>query len=118
MIKKQLRLLKSVDFHNESPRQALIQGTLSRGDRRLGQVLLDYARGKMSWNNAFRESSIDPAFYAERTRSDDEIFPWDHIHLGVRKSFLLDEYHLALEGKSSVGCSNGVCRKCGVCVES
>ncbi|MHB1455406.1 MAG: radical SAM protein, partial [Armatimonadota bacterium] len=31
VIKKQLRLLKSVDFHNESPRQALIQGVLSRG---------------------------------------------------------------------------------------
>jgi radical SAM superfamily enzyme YgiQ (UPF0313 family) len=118
IIKKQLRLIKSVDFHNESPRQAHIQGVLSRGDRRLEAVLLKYAANKMSWNSAFRESDIDPAFYTERVRSDDEVFPWDHIRLGVKKSFLLDEYHQALEGLTSLGCSRGPCRKCGVCDES
>ena len=117
VIGKRLRLLKGVDFHNESPRQAMIQGALSRGDRHLGQALLAYAGSKMSWNAAFREAGIDPAFYAERIRRDDEVFPWDHINLGVRKSFLLNEFHRALKGETSIGCSNGVCRKCGVCVE-
>ncbi len=40
---------------------------------------------------AFSECGIDTAFYANRKRDYDEVFPWDHIDVGVSKQFLIKE---------------------------
>ena len=44
-----------------------------------------------AWLEAFT-AGVDPDFYTYRQRSPDEIFPWDHIASGVRKSYLAKEY--------------------------
>lgn len=115
LIRALVRPVNSIEFHSESPREAIVQGVLSRGDRRVGKALLLYSRKQISWKAAFRESGSDPVFYAERLRPPDEVFPWDHIDLGVRKSYLLQEYQRALEGIATPKCGPGPCRRCGVC---
>ena len=41
--------------------------------------------------------------------------PWDHLHSGVTRRFLLKERERALSGKITEDCRYGACRNCGVC---
>ncbi len=107
--------IKNIRFNSESPRESIIQGVIARGDRRVGKALLKYAESNISWSAAFRETGINPSFYTERLRSLDEVFPWAHIHLGVNKDYLINEYQKALKGKTTEGCSADLCHNCGVC---
>ena len=101
----------------------LIEAVLARGDRRLSAVI--YAAWKKGckldgwneyfmydkWLEAFKDCGIDPAFYANRTRSLDEIMPWDHMDILVSRRFLEKENRLAHEGKTTPNCRE----KCGGC---
>ena len=48
------------------------------------------------WTQAFEECGIDPEFYSRRKRELDEILPWEHIDVGVKKEFLVKELERAL----------------------
>ncbi len=107
------------------PRDTMLEAWLSRGDRRLGEVILGaWKRGTKfdawqdqvnhtAWQEAFAASGLSPEFYIHRTRFVDEVFPWDHISPGVKKSYLLEEYR-----NSQQGVLRGDCRKqcyaCGI----
>ena len=65
------------------------------------------------WQKAFTEVGLDPTFYTTRDRSIDESFPWDHIHSGVKKSLLIQDYQWSLEGKIRSDC-RGDCYACGI----
>ena len=81
-------------FH--SPERSFLEGVFSRGDRRLGRVLLSaHKKGcKLDgwketfrfdlWRKAFDECNIDPDFYATRERAEDELLPWSHIKTDKR----------------------------------
>ncbi|NLK21517.1 MAG: TIGR03960 family B12-binding radical SAM protein [Epulopiscium sp.] len=101
-----------------------LEGTIARGDRRVGKLL--YSAWKFGakfdgwtelfnmdhWNKAFEETGIEPWFYANRRRSYDEILPWDHIFVGVTKTFLKKEHERALNGKRTPNCRQK-CEDCG-----
>jgi radical SAM superfamily enzyme YgiQ (UPF0313 family) len=76
---------------HENPREAGLQALLARGDRRVADFLEIAARMDGDWRRALREWSGDPAFYARRERAADEIMPWDHFDVGVKKAGLLRE---------------------------
>lgn len=117
IVKKALGPIGSVEMLSESPREAVVQGVLARGDRRLRDVLLAVSRQDLNWRAAFRQCGTDPAFYARRVRQRDEVFPWDHLDLGVRKDYLWMEYERAADSASTPMCIVGICRRCGVCRE-
>jgi len=71
---------------------------------------LNYA----NWLDAFSDSGLNPAFYAQRERSLDEILPWAHIDVGLTTAFLKREYQRALEGKETPDCRNNICNACGL----
>ena len=114
-IRRTLQSLKRVETAGESAREAVVQGVLARGDRRLRDALLLVSRGDTSWRAAFRKGGADPSFYAHRPRHFDEIFPWDHLDLGVRKQYLRLEYERAMRAAPTPACVVGTCRRCGVC---
>ena len=60
----------------------------------------------------FAECGIDIGFYTTRIRNEDEIFPWDFLHCGVDKSFLLREWKKANEETVSLNCRDA-CQACG-----
>lgn len=97
------------------PKWAYVQTLLSVGDRRVGQLLLSVHRNKGNWKGTFRSSSVNPDFFVYRSKDLDEKLPWDFIDHGITKSFLQEEYNLALEGKESPACTVGSCTRCGVC---
>lgn len=91
------------------PQRSILEGVFARGDRRLAPVIeaayrlgarmdgweetFDYSL----WLRAFEETGTDPAFYAHRERSLDEILPWDHLLSGPDKNVLQREYADLLE---------------------
>lgn len=110
------------------PDDTLLEAELSRGDRRLAEVIYsawkngakfdawnDERRAGL-WNRAFAEHGLDPAFYTERPRRTDEIFPWDHISAAVRKNFLFQDFRQSLEGHIRVDCRLN-CFACGILPE-
>ena len=117
---------KRVQLKFHQPEMSSLEGVFSRGDRRLGPVLEKaYAKGALfsSWKDHLRlepylESLAECGLTAEeykRERGEDEPLPWDHLHSGVTKRFLLTERRRALEGKITEDCRFESCRRCGVC---
>ena len=64
------------------------------------------------WMEVFRDCSLDPAFYANRRRSYEEVLPWDHLDYGVSKDFLKKESLRAGEGVVTPNCRQS-CSGCG-----
>ncbi|HOQ50255.1 MAG TPA: TIGR03960 family B12-binding radical SAM protein [Candidatus Atribacteria bacterium] len=106
----------------------LVEGALSRGDRRISSVIervyrkggvMDNWREFFSlrrWQEGFEEEGLDLDFYTHRERDREEIFPWEHLSPGVSKDFLWKEYQLSQEEKITPPCQEGKnCHNCGVC---
>src|SRR6266446_406024 len=85
---------------HENPREAGLQALLARGDRRVADFLEIAARLDGDWRQALREWGKDPSFYTRRERTPDEIMPWDHFDVGVKKAGLLREWQRAGLGEA------------------
>jgi radical SAM superfamily enzyme YgiQ (UPF0313 family) len=94
-IKAGVRRFANVRVLHENPREAFLQALLARGDRRVGGLLLRAAELDGDWRTALREWDGDPDFYTYRSRPADEVFPWDHLEVGVKKAGLLREWERA-----------------------
>lgn len=111
-----------------NPRETILEAALSRGDRRLADVIetawingakFDAWQDQFNyntWMDAFEAHDIDPAFYTSRTRQLDEVFPWDHINAGISRRFLQKEYQNSLAGKLTDDCREN-CVACGILPE-
>lgn len=110
-------LAKSANLHLkfDAPEQALQQAVFSRGDRRLGPVLLEIGTGRASFKQAMRRHGLDPWQYAIRPRGQDEVLCWEVVDHGLRPGYLWQEYGRALAGNLTRPCEPALCRRCGVC---
>ena len=102
-----------------------MEACFARGDRRMCDVLLKaFEKGCIldgwseqfkfdKWMEAFDECHVDPAFYAYRRRSKEEILPWDFIDAGVTKQFLWHEKEKAERAETTKDCRKG-CNGCGI----
>ncbi len=105
-------------------RTSVLEGVIARGDRRLGKAI--YNAWKMGckfdsweeffdfdkWVKAIADAGLTMEFYASRQRTPDEIFPWDHIDVGVSKAFLRREYEKASRAEITPNCKEH-CAGCG-----
>ena len=96
-IQKELKGEKQINMIHDLPKWAYVQALLSRGDRRVGKMLLEAHRWQGNWSRAFQESSLNPDFFVHRTRDLDEVFPWDFIDHGIPKEKLKEEYLKAMK---------------------
>jgi radical SAM superfamily enzyme YgiQ (UPF0313 family) len=83
----------NIRFHMENPREALLQGLLSRGDRRLSGFILK-AHELGNWKKSVRALGLDLEASVGREIPLDEPLPWDFIE-SVPKERLIREYRLA-----------------------
>jgi radical SAM family uncharacterized protein len=88
---------KGMAMIHDLPKWAYIQALLSRGDRRVGKILMAAYRSQGDWGEALRETNVNPDFYVYRRRDLDEIFPWDFIDHGIPKERLKEEYLTAMK---------------------
>jgi radical SAM family uncharacterized protein len=116
---------KGLKLNWSDPQETQLEALLSRGDRRLGQVIHrawqlgarfdawhEYFKPKVWWT-ALEEAGLDPDFYTRRSRALDETLPWDHIDVGVRKQYLLQDYLMSQQGKTRQDCREH-CFNCGI----
>jgi radical SAM family uncharacterized protein len=118
IIKEGLTRYKKVKLILESPKWSIIQGLLSRGDRKLGRVLLkvhQYGGNLSAWRKALRELEVDFDFYLYRKRDFTEILPWSHINLGIDENYLKREAIKAIKEHGTLPCSLEKCSKCNIC---
>lgn len=121
---------KSISYNWHDPDTSLLEAVFSRGDRRLADVIEAAWRAGAkfdawseyfslgTWLKAFDECALAPAFYANRERARDEVFPWSMLSTGVDPVFLWQEreqcYRAAITPdcrKKCAGC--GANRLCG-----
>ena len=115
---------KKISFNYHDADTSFLEAVFARGDRKLCRALeLACERGfhfdgwndcfsLEKWMEIFEECGIDPAFYANRRRSFDEILPWDHLDYGVTKAFLRKECEKAYESTTTPHCRLQ-CSGCG-----
>ncbi|UCD70557.1 MAG: TIGR03960 family B12-binding radical SAM protein [Syntrophobacterales bacterium] len=96
LIKNELRGEGNVHVIHDLPKWGYIQTLLSRGDRRVGKILLGAHYNDGNWRKTFKEINLNPDFYVYRERELDEILPWDFIDHGIDRDYLRKEYLEAL----------------------
>jgi len=116
--------IKGVTYSIHEYKTSFLEAVLARGDRRLSAVLerawelgcrLDGWEENFNfdaWMQAFADTGVDPAFYANRELAPDEVMAWDHISSGVTKCYLYSELEQARKGIATPDCKAG-CRNCG-----
>lgn len=111
-----------------NPRETILEAVLSRGDRRLADVIetawnkgakFDAWQDQFNynvWMDAFDAHHLSVDFYTTRPRSLEEVFPWDHINPGVSHRYLESEYKKSLNGDLTEDCRSN-CYACGILPE-
>ena len=114
---------KSIDYNYHTPQISRLESVMARGDRRIAPVIVEAARNgarldgwdeyftHQAWIDAFDKCGVDPEFYTTRGFGEDELLPWDHINVGLRKDFLLKERHTAYADQVTPDCRH----KCSAC---
>ncbi|MEW5851775.1 MAG: TIGR03960 family B12-binding radical SAM protein [Myxococcota bacterium] len=115
-----------IPFKYHDAGASIMEGVLSRGDRRLGRMLLElHKRGARfdswtehfslkQWRECLAAVGLSEAFYL-RERGLDEILPWDHIDSRIMKKYLARDWKKALEAADVTDCVTDRCHACGVC---
>jgi radical SAM superfamily enzyme YgiQ (UPF0313 family) len=100
---KQRCRIRSVRVNQHDISCSLLEGVLTRGDRRVAPVLLEaWRRGcrldgwrecfqPAVWWQTFADLGIDAAWYSHRTRPVTEVLPWDHVNVKKGRSYLEKE---------------------------
>jgi radical SAM family uncharacterized protein len=116
-------------YHDGEP--SLIEGLLSRGDRRVGAVIRRVWRdgGRFDgWSEHFSYSrwvaaaaeelvrqQVDLDWYTTRERDEHEVLPWDHLDSGLDKEWLWQDWQDSLREYEQDDCRWTPCFDCGVC---
>jgi radical SAM superfamily enzyme YgiQ (UPF0313 family) len=126
---KRLLKEKSLVFHWHDPKVSFIEAVIARGDRRLGKTLekawslgcrfdgWSECFNDYLWQKAFKLTGIEPESYAYKKYAYEDLLPWDHIHTGVSKKYLIREHQRAMSAEVTPDCRAGNCPGCGLCAE-
>ncbi len=123
---------RAIGFRYHDGKPSVIEGLLSRGDRRVGQVILaawrdgarfdgwseyfSFERWAACAGKALAGEPVDLAWYTTRERDRDEVLPWDHLDAGLDHDWLWQDWQDALSGAAEVeDCRWTPCYDCGVC---
>ena len=118
-----------VRYHDGKP--GVVEGLLSRGDRRVAKVIravwedggrfdgwsehFSYDRWMAAAEKAFADEPVDVDWYTVREREFAEVLPWDHLDAGLDKDWLWEDWQDALSEVEVEDCRWTPCFDCGVC---
>ena len=118
---------KAIGYRYHDGKPGIVEGLLSRGDRRIGAVLEQVWRdgGRFDgwsehfsydrWMSAAEQVGVDVAWYTTREREESEVLPWDHLDSGLDKEWLWSDWQDALAEQDLDDCRWIPCFDCGVC---
>ncbi|GAA6526543.1 TIGR03960 family B12-binding radical SAM protein [Intrasporangium sp. DVR] len=130
-IRADKRYGSSIGFRYHDGQPGIIEGLLSRGDRRVGKVIeevwraggrfdgwsehFSYERWMAAAERALADEPVDVAWYTTRERDQNEVLPWDHLDSGLDKDWLWEDWQEALDEREVDDCRWTPCFDCGVC---
>ncbi len=137
-VREDKRYGRAIGFRYHDGKPGIVEGLLSRGDRRVGAVIeavwrdggrfdgwsehFSYDRWMRCAETALAGTGVDVAWYTTRERDLDEILPWDHLDSGLDKDWLWDDWQEALAAAADPDSAADVedcrwtpCFDCGVC---
>ena len=118
---------KAIGYRYHDGKPGIVEGLLSRGDRRIGAVIEQVWRdgGRFDgwsehfsydrWMAAAAAAGVDVAWYTTRERQESEVLPWDHLDSGLDKEWLWSDWQDALDEQDLDDCRWTPCFDCGVC---
>ena len=122
---------KAIGFRYHDGRPGIVEGLLSRGDRRVGRVILEawrdgarfdgwsehfsFERWMSAAERALADEPVDVDWYTTRERAQNEVLPWDHLDSGLDRDWLWQDWQDALAGGEVEDCRWTPCFDCGVC---
>jgi hypothetical protein len=118
---------RSIGYRYHDGKPGIVEGLLSRGDRRVGAVIEEVVRagGRFDgwsehfsfarWQDAAARAGVDVDWYTTRVRDAPEVLPWDHLDAGLDKEWLWADWQDALAGQEVDDCRWSPCYDCGVC---
>ncbi len=133
-IRSDKKYAKAIGFRYHDGKPGIIEGLLSRGDRRVGRIIeavwrdggrfdgwsehFSYERWIAAADTALADEPIDLAWYTTREREYAEVLPWDHLDSGLDREWLWEDWQDALEEDGAIeveDCRWTPCFDCGVC---
>ena len=127
LLRDATRKMHGVQVKWHDSKATLVEGLMSRGDRRLADVIETVWRSGgtfQEWNehfdlglwlDAMAQHDLDPDWYAHRHRTESEVLPWDHLSAGLHKDFLWQDWRDALAEVGLPDCRWTPCYDCGAC---
>jgi radical SAM family uncharacterized protein len=143
VVREDKKYARAIGFRYHDGKPGIVEGLLSRGDRRVGRVIeevwrdggrfdgwsehFSYDRWMASAEKAFaalpvEQGGVDVDWYTTRERDYDEVLPWEHLDSGLDKDWLWGDWEDALATADGADieiedCRWTPCYDCGVCPE-
>src|SRR5690349_8475997 len=133
-VRQDRRYGRAIGFRYHDGRPGIIEGLLSRGDRRVGRVIeavwrdggrfdgwsehFSYDRWVAAADAALADVGVDLDWFTTREREHAEVLPWDHLDSGLDKDWLWEDWQDAVDPDAMVeveDCRWTPCYDCGVC---
>jgi radical SAM superfamily enzyme YgiQ (UPF0313 family) len=124
---------RQIGYRYHDGRPSIVEGVLSRGDRRIGAVIrkvwedggrfdgwreyFSYERWESACADVLPAYGLDLAWYTTRERGEQEVLPWDHLDAGLDKEWLWSDWQDAIDETELDDCRWTPCYDCGVCPE-
>jgi radical SAM superfamily enzyme YgiQ (UPF0313 family) len=127
---------RAIGFRYHDGKPGIIEGLLSRGDRRVARIIeqvwrdggrfdgwsehFSYDRWVDAATTALEGTGVDLDWYTTRERELEEVLPWDHLDSGLDKEWLWADWEDAIDPSTDVeveDCRWTPCYDCGVCPE-
>jgi len=104
IVRKGVSKIPNVELKFESPRESYFQALVSRGDRRVGDLMVEMLRQKEDWRWLVKNGkkrileNVPPAdFYVHRIIGEEEYLPWELVDMHITRDLLEREYSETFE---------------------
>ena len=122
---------RAVGYRYHDGKPSIVEGLLSRGDRRVGAAIravwedggrfdgwsehFSYDRWVRACAAVLPGSGVSLDWYTTRERTEAEVLPWDHLDSGLDREWLWADWQDALAEHELDDCRWTPCYDCGVC---
>jgi radical SAM family uncharacterized protein len=129
LLKDASRKIRGLSLRWHDPAATTAEGIVSRGDRRIGQVIEHVWKSGGTfqewserfdlglWHEGLAEAGLTVDDVVHRHRHEEETLPWDHISAGLHRDFLWQDYLDALGERGLEDCRWTPCYDCGACTD-
>ena len=133
VVRKDKQYGRSIGFRYHDGKPGIIEGLLSRGDRRVGAIIeevwrdggrfdgwsehFSYDRWVAATERVLADEPVDLDWYTVRERDYAEVLPWDHLDSGLDRDWLWEDWQDAVNEVEVEDCRWTPCFDCGVCPE-